>query len=111
MREIKIIKLNDEYLYQIQTIHMTGHHISEPMDTSAVNSYLENKLKEYKIHFWELEKMYKKAKKQGYESTTIQMYKLMIDQKEEHDKLRDIYIKFASEMMKEYQEKKEVKDV
>ena len=48
--------------------------------------------------------MYKKAKKQGYETTRIHMYELMINQKKEHDYLRDEYIKFNNELM-------EVKDV
>ena len=101
--ELKIIKLCKN-LYRIQTIHMTGHHNAEPLDSGAICHYLENKIKDYKLIFWELEKMYKKAKKQGYETTRIHMYELMINQKKEHDYLRDEYIKFNNELM-------EVKDV
>ena len=92
MPTIKIIKF-DTYRYRIQTHEDGIYDMSDPMELSAINRILEAKIDNLKFQFWELKKMYQKAKRHGYESTMIQMYELMKIQKKEHDNYREEYIK------------------
>ena len=92
MKTIKIIKF-DDYRYRIQTHDDGIYDMSDPMELSAINKILEKKIWNNSEQFLDCLEMYRKAKEQGYESTMIQMYQLMIINKREHDNYKDEYMK------------------